>query len=253
MINKKHYEKKRTVTDYSLSKLQNPEVIILVKYSSNITEKHILDIGCGAGRTTFNLKNMSKHYVGLDYSYDMIETCKKRFKDVNFIHGDVIDMSAFEDESFDFILFSYNGLDSIDHDDRLKGLREIHRVLKNDGIFAFSSHNINYKDAVSPPKLTFTLCPFVQARYLVKFIKSTHNHSTNKKKQHFGKEYSIINDKAHNFGLLTYYIDKKNQMSQLERTGFRTMEMYDTNGNNLNPDSDDKDSAWIYYVAEKVQ
>ena len=33
---------------------------------------------------------------------------------------------------------------------------------------------------------------------------------------------------------------------------FETIEMYDTPGNMLNLDSDDKDSAWIYYVARKI-
>ena len=32
--------------------------------------------------------------------------------------------------------------------------------------------------------------------------------------------------------------------------GFKTIEMYDTLGNILDLDSDDKDSAWIYYVAK---
>jgi len=35
--------------------------------------------------------------------------------------------------------------------------------------------------------------------------------------------------------------------------GFETIEMYDTLGNVLNLDSDDKDSAWIYYVAKKFK
>jgi hypothetical protein len=34
--------------------------------------------------------------------------------------------------------------------------------------------------------------------------------------------------------------------------GFETIEMYDTLGNTLDINSDDADSAWIYYVARKT-
>jgi hypothetical protein len=74
----------------------------------------------------------------------------------------------------------------------------------------------------------------------------------NRNYQVFKEQYAIINDVAHNYAMLTYYIDKVLQVLQLEDVGFETIEMYDTYGNMLNLDSDDKDSAWIYYVARKV-
>jgi hypothetical protein len=52
--------------------------------------------------------------------------------------------------------------------------------------------------------------------------------------------------------MLTYYIDTVNQVKQLEDMDFETIEMYDTLGNMLGLDSDDKNSAWIYYVARKI-
>ncbi|MBT6050338.1 MAG: class I SAM-dependent methyltransferase, partial [Candidatus Scalindua sp.] len=135
IMNKKKYESKSVVSSYVNMRLQNPEVMIIVKYREFISEKHVLDIGCGSGRTTAILKNLSSGYVGLDYSLEMIESCRKRFKGVHFIHGDVRSMSEFKDEEFDCVMFSFNGLDSISHDDRIKGLREIRRVLKQDGLF----------------------------------------------------------------------------------------------------------------------
>jgi len=251
-MNKIQYEKKHVVSSYAHAKLQSPEVMILAKYRENIQDKHVLDIGCGAGRTTAHLRDLCKDYTGLDYSFDMIEACKKRFEAVRFIHGDVRDMSIFEDRMFDFVLFAYNGLDSVCHEDRLKGLREIHRVLRQDGLFVFSAHNKNHRNAISRPKMTFTLDPYTQYRNLIDFVRSTYNHLRKRKHQQFNGEYSIINDRAHYYAMLTYYIDKENQISQLRETGFETIEMYDTSGNILNVDSDDGDSAWIYYVTGKT-
>ena len=251
-MNKRNYENKGVVSSYIKMTLQNPEVMILVKHRESIVDKHVLDIGCGSGRTTAILKNLSSGYIGLDYSLEMVESCRKRFENVRFIHGDVREMSEFEDGAFDYIMFSFNGLDSINHEGRLKGLREIHRALKQDGLFVFSSHNRNHRYAISRPKMEFSTTPCKQAGNLMKFFKSTCNRLRNKNHQVFNEQYAIINDVAHNYAMLTYYIDKENQISQLKDVGFETIEMYDTFGNTLNLDSDDKDSAWIYYVARKI-
>ena len=252
-MNKKKYESKSVVSSYVNMRLQNPEVMIIVKYREFISGKHVLDIGCGSGRTTAILKNLSSGYVGLDYSLEMIESCRKRFEGVHFIHGDVRGMSEFKDEEFDCVMFSFNGLDSISHDDRIKGLREIRRVLKQDGLFVFSSHNRNHRYAISRPKMEFSRTPCKLAENFIKFLKSTRNRLSNKNHQVFNEQYAIINDIAHNYAMLTYYINKSHQVPQLKAMSFETIEMYDTLGNVLNLDSDDKDSAWIYYVAKKFK
>ena len=99
-------------------------------------------------------------------------------------------------------------------------------------------------------KLSTTPCE--QVEHFKKFVKSLINHIRNRNHQVFEEEYAIINDIAHNYVMLTYYIDKVNQVKQLEDMGFETVEMYDTLGNELDFDSDDKDSAWIYYVVKKA-
>ena len=251
-MNKKKYESKSVVSSYINMRLQNPEVMILVKYRDAIAGKHVLDIGCGSGRTTAVLKNLGSGYVGIDYSFDMIESCRKRFEDVRFLHGDVRDMSEFKDDEFDYVMFSFNGLDSVNHADRLKGLREIYRVLKRDCLFVFSSHNRNHRYAISRPEMRFSMMPCKQTGNFIKYLKSICNRLRNKNHQVFEEQYAIINDVAHNYSMLTYYIDKVNQVKQLEDMGFETIEMYDTLGNILDLDSDDSDSAWIYYVARKT-
>ncbi len=53
-------------------------------------------------------------------------------------------MDGLKDNSFDFVLFSFNGMDSFSHKDRIAALGEIRRVLRNDGIFYFLSHNLDW-------------------------------------------------------------------------------------------------------------
>lgn len=40
------------------------------------------------------------------------------------------------------MLFSYNGLDSLDQEDRLRALCELHRIGSHQSVLCFSSHNI---------------------------------------------------------------------------------------------------------------
>ena len=53
-------------------------------------------------------------------------------------------MKLFKDNSFDFVLFSYNGVDYVDHADGLAILREIRRLIRPGGYFCFSTHNLNF-------------------------------------------------------------------------------------------------------------
>jgi ubiquinone/menaquinone biosynthesis C-methylase UbiE len=56
--------------------------------------------------------------------------------------SDARSMIQFADNSFDFILFSFNGIDCVPHSDRLQILQEICRVGKPGCHFFFSSHNL---------------------------------------------------------------------------------------------------------------
>jgi len=102
----------------------------------------VLDLGVGGGRTTPYLAKIASHYVGVDYSEPMIHACRRKFPDFNFLLADACDLSSFEDASFDAIVFSFNGLDSVVPDEnRSRCLRECWRVLRPAGVFVFSSHN----------------------------------------------------------------------------------------------------------------
>jgi len=255
--NKTVYENEQNVLFWAgLSELQEPERIILEKYRELICGKRVLDIGCGGGRTTKSLLDLTDHYTGIDYANPMIEACRKKYENVQFCHCDVRNMSIFEDNSFDFVLFSGNGISSIDHEGRLQGLKEVHRVLKKSGIFVFSAHNHDFLTSqwngrVPFPKMVITVNPLKQVAIIKNFIISCCNYIKHKKYQYFDKTHSVVIGMAHNCSVMTYYIDKLQQISQLKEIGFETIEMYDKRGNVLDPGSDYNKGAWIYYVAKE--
>ena len=95
----------------------------------------ILDIGCGAGRTTFGLYEAGYRGVtGLDLSNTMIEaahrTAEERGLPTRFDVGDAASM-PYANASFDGALFSAQGFMCIPgRERRLKALHEVSRELR---------------------------------------------------------------------------------------------------------------------------
>lgn len=102
----------------------------------------ILDIGVGGGRTSEFLARKASRYVGVDNAPQMIELCRNKYPQWEYFVSSAIDLSRFECGSFDAVVMSYNTLDDVIPDDnRLRCLKECHRVLRNQGLLVFSSHN----------------------------------------------------------------------------------------------------------------
>jgi len=251
-VNQALYSSSDGVSSYVNTTLQPPEVSILVKYKDAYYNKNILDIGCGAGRTSHYFRNFTDQYTGVDYSPGMIEHCVRHYPGLTFKHCDVRDLSCFDDGEFDFVMFSYNGIDYIDHHGRMKALADINRVLNPGGLFVFSAHNRQYKNIMTTPSLAAALNPVRMAKNIVSYAQQIKNRRELSKQEVDDDHYAILNDSGNNFALLTYYIDKIKQTEQLVSTGFKVLEMYKLNGQRLLPGEDDSGDCWIYYVCKRV-
>jgi ubiquinone/menaquinone biosynthesis C-methylase UbiE len=102
----------------------------------------ILDVGCGAGRTTGNLANLGYQMTGIDLSQTLISRAKERYPEIDFRVLNATTL-PFPDNAFDGALFSHNGLDSVAPVAvRMKVLTEILRVVRPGGRFYLSGHNL---------------------------------------------------------------------------------------------------------------
>ena len=237
-----------------LSRLQPAERTILKHFQSRWGEMKMLDIGIGGGRTTRYFAPLVKEYVGIDYSAEMIAACKQKLENtlanVSLKVTDARDLSQFESNYFDFILFSFNGIDYACHSDRLKIFQEVARVGKSGGYFGFSSHNLQAmaKEFVLSQKLSFNL--FKTYVDLIMFVigKIFNPHITPDKINN--ATHLIIRDESHNFRLQTYYIRPQAQIAQL-KPNFKNVKVYSWQSGreikNMDDTAIDLD-MWLYYL-----
>jgi ubiquinone/menaquinone biosynthesis C-methylase UbiE len=107
----------------------------------------VLDIGCGAGRTTLWLCQNGYDVVGIDITPLMIKAAKqiakKKSLRIKYEVGNAAKL-RFKDERFDNALFSFNGWCQIPgHKRRQQALNEAYRVTKPGGYFIFTTHDRN--------------------------------------------------------------------------------------------------------------
>jgi ubiquinone/menaquinone biosynthesis C-methylase UbiE len=232
-----------------LNELQPAEQILLKDLSPSYK---MLDIGVGAGRTTKHFYPLTTQYLGIDNSAEMIAACRKRFPklaETTFQVGDARDMSCFADNQFDVILFSFNGIDYVSHDDRLRILREIYRVGKPGATSCFSSHNLQGFEKLIDWKSQLSLNPITTYTNLVmlcllRVLNPALSSKVLKKLSH-----TIIKDESHNFRLKTYYIRPQEQITQLENY-FSNIQVYSwQNTQELLTEAERSGNTdmWLYY------
>lgn len=106
----------------------------------DLINKNILDIGCGYGWFEFNiLQKKFNKLVGVETAEKNLEIAKDSIKHdkVFFEIGSAIDL-PFGDNSFDTVV-TWEVIEHIPKNTENKMLQEVARVLKNGGIFYFST------------------------------------------------------------------------------------------------------------------
>lgn len=109
----------------------------------------ILDFGCGVSRVIIHLKkflNTEADLYGCDVNEKMIEFNKKSFKDISYLHISFMPPTTFENSSFDLI-YAFSIFTHIRASLQEAWLKEIHRILRTEGVFLFTTHGryFNFK------------------------------------------------------------------------------------------------------------
>jgi ubiquinone/menaquinone biosynthesis C-methylase UbiE len=237
------YESSYAVREYATqSALQPPEQTILDLILPELGTARMLDLGVGGGRTTLHFAPHAASYVGADYSQGMIDACLERFDDQPY-QFKVADARAlpFPDRSFDFVLFSFNGIDYVSHEDRRRVLAEVRRVLRAGGRFAFSTHNLDNARSL----LTFR--PSRHPRAMLRQLKL--RRANPPLREIVSKNWTVLQDGALHGGLETYYVRREEQLRQLASAGFKDVKVFQLDGSIAREGATD---PWLYYFCTRV-
>lgn len=251
-INQKTYAAPDIVRYYRSLQLLQPAEMAILATLGDLTRARVLDVGVGGGRTTGYFAQNCGEYIGIDLSAAMVAACVERFahlQNLQFWQADARDLSRFDERSFDLVLFSFNGIDYVDHGDRLRILAEVERVLKIGGMFCFSSHNLQGLAAAwqaqwsANPLITYTNLVMVGILRLL-------NRDLNLAKLKT-LDYAIATDESHNFRLRTYYIRPRYQLQQLSAFGDLQVYVWH-NGKQLPFEQLDQNTdMWLYYCGRR--
>ncbi len=74
----------------------------------DISQKHILDVGCGLGHFAdwLQTQGIEVMYTGLDVTVSMLDAARKRLSQHDFVEGDFLDESILEGRTFDYVFAS---------------------------------------------------------------------------------------------------------------------------------------------------
>lgn len=174
---------------------------------------------------------------------------------------DARDMSAFDDNTFSLVMFSFNGIDAVDYEGRRKILREVARVLKPGGLALFSTHNLHgpsYRENIShllhmpdmsadPIKIGIDI-----ARMIYSFPIGVFNYIRHSRLNREFDGYAVRVCAAHKFGILIIYTDMATQRLQLDEAGLKTEVVFGNTGDRQILVGDDVSREyWFHFIARK--
>ncbi len=100
----------------------------------------VLEIACGTGIVTRRLRDAlpaTTEIVATDLNKDMFEFARPKFQKTENVRWEQADASSlpFQDDSFDAVVCQF-GIMFVP--DKAAALRQVHRVLRRDGVFLFN-------------------------------------------------------------------------------------------------------------------
>ncbi len=221
----------------------------------------VLDIGVGGGRTTGLLSDRAGSYVGIDSSPEMLDLARDRFPDQDLREGNAVDLRGLTDAAYDLVLFSFNGLDALDHGDRRAALAAMARVTRPEGRVLFSSLNL---DGVSFDERPWRvagglLSPRVRhhvayaARHPGSMVRSVQNYRRTRRDGEDGHGWGRRPLRAHEFRFVVHFATMEETVAEARTAGLEVVAAYADDGSWLAPGMAHTDADYVHFVCRRAQ
>jgi SAM-dependent methyltransferase len=235
---------------YRRQGLRAAEQRILERYHDALSGR-VLELGCGAGRITRHLVAVSDEVVGIDISPTMVAECRRLFPAARFLQGDLRDLSGIDPGPCDVVVAGFNVLDVLDGEDRADVLDAIHGLIRPGGLLIMSSHNLACAPLIPEPMQNLSTNPVRFVNRLARLPRAIRNRRRLKGLQSFAGDHAILNDVAHDYGLLHHYISRDGQERQFAAHGLALLECTDLGGKIVPRGEPAYGCHELHYVAER--
>ncbi len=220
----------------------------------------VLDIGIGGGRTTGLLSPEARSYVGLDISREMLDLAGQRFPDADLREGDAAGLAGLPDEAFDLVVFSYNGLDALDHARRATALAAMARVVRPGGRVVFSSLNLDgvsfderpLRVAGGPLSPRFRYHVAHAVRHPGSMVRSVRNYRNNRGEAEDGHGWGMRSMRAHEFRFVVHFATMEETVAEAGAAGLEVVAAYADDGSELAPSTAHTDADYVHFVCRRA-
>jgi SAM-dependent methyltransferase len=207
------------------------EAHVMRRLAAEANDQPILDIGVGGGRTVPLLRIVSSDYVGIDYIDGLVRAARRRYPDARLRCLDARNLSAFADETFGLVVFSRNGIDGVPHDDRARILREVHRVLRPGGLFAYSTQNLDHRRSDPRPDWRRIVGqPLRTLKQAARLPKALADYRRLRGLNAVGDGWASDATLGYGFAVIWHRVSLVEALRELGEQGFESVEVYGPSG-----------------------
>ena len=257
---------KSVVDEYAVEGWSDPGEMGALTLAADLARgRPVLDLGVGGGRTSSLLRLVSSQYVGIDYTPELVDLCRRRHPHVDVRLGDARDLSWIADESQGLVVFSQNGIDAVDHGSRAQVLAEAHRVLEPGGTFYYSTLNkdgplfgAHPGDAPETTWMIGSLLPKPAGGSTGRvgsdgdgWIRATLNWRRLRGQLRDEGEWGIAPFAAHEFALVTHFITLDGAKDELALHGFDLVAAWPCDDPEPLADGEATTALYVHFVARK--
>lgn len=148
-LNKNLYSEQLFKVWSEKKELLSIEKYFIKKYLSNKKGK-VIEAGTGGGRIIFEIERLGfTNLLAFDYVEKMIAFSEEKKKElnslINFKIADATNLSSFNSNNFDYLIYLQQVLCFMSAESLTKALKEAHRIGAQDSIYLFSFLNWNSK------------------------------------------------------------------------------------------------------------
>ena len=111
---------------------------LLLRFARSVPAPEVCDLGCGSGHIGAHLQSLGLQVIGIDLSRGMVEEARRRYRQVRYEMGDMLDLKL-EESSLGGIVALYSII-HLRREDLGKAFRGMSRVLKPGGLLLVAFH-----------------------------------------------------------------------------------------------------------------